>query len=72
MEEMEPSGKGAGTTGVLLPRCHLCGNVPEKGIRGGVKIKRVFICEQCEQQIVTLQIGTDNYQYLIEELKKIW
>lgn|GEM_PF-1507344 len=69
LEYNREEGKGRG---ILLPRCYLCGNVPKGGIRGGVKIKKAFICEQCEQQIVSLQAGTSNYQNLIEEIKKIW
>ncbi|MGS0763090.1 sigma factor G inhibitor Gin [Syntrophomonas curvata] len=60
------------TAGILLPRCHFCGQVPEKGIRGGIRIRKAFICERCEAHIVSLQAGCSEYRYLLEELKKIW
>jgi hypothetical protein len=73
---MEIAGAGGkqkiSATGVILPRCHLCGEVPEKGLRGGIKIKKIFICERCETQIVSLQVGCSEYNYLLQELKKIW
>jgi len=60
------------SAGIVLPRCHFCGQVPERGIRGGIRIRKVFICERCESQIVSLQAGCSEYRYLLEEIKKIW
>ncbi|MDD2372888.1 MAG: sigma factor G inhibitor Gin [Syntrophomonadaceae bacterium] len=70
METAEAGGKSI--TGVLLPRCHLCGEVPENGIRGGIRIRKTFICEKCESHIVSLQAGGSKYQMVLEQLKKIW
>lgn len=59
-------------TGVLLPRCHICKEVPKKGIRGGIRIRKSFICEKCESHIVALQTGCSEYHIVLEKLKKIW
>jgi hypothetical protein len=68
----ETCGNEKPIIGVLLPRCSLCGEVPEKGIRGGIKIRKSFICEKCESHIVALQTGCSEYQVVLEKLKKIW
>jgi hypothetical protein len=70
--ETETHGNEKPITGVLLPRCHICGQVPEKGIRGGIRIRKTFICDKCELYIVSLQTGCSEYQAVLEELKKIW
>ena len=38
----ETRGNEKPITGVLLPRCHICGEVPEKGIRGGIRIRKTL------------------------------
>jgi predicted SprT family Zn-dependent metalloprotease len=63
---------GSYTAAIILPRCHLCGEVPEKGIRGVIKIGKVFICEKCEKQIVSIPVGSTKYSHLLKGLKKIW
>ena len=70
METAEAGSKEKPMTGILLPRCHLCGKVPEKGIRGGIRIRKTFICEQCESHIVFLQAGDSQYQTVLEQIKK--
>ncbi|HEX3011770.1 MAG TPA: sigma factor G inhibitor Gin [Syntrophomonadaceae bacterium] len=57
--------------GVLLPRCHFCGEVPPGGIRGGIKVKKAFICIKCEEEIVSLQVGAPGYSELLEKLKRV-
>lgn len=56
---------------VLLPRCHFCGKVPVAGIKGGWKIKKVFICWECENKIINLDIGSSDYMQVVEKLRKI-
>jgi len=63
---MVPSARG-----VLLPRCYLCGEVPSQGIHGGVKIRKAFICCECEQDIVNMEVGSIYYQTVINKLKEI-
>lgn len=57
--------------GVLLPRCYFCSEVPPEGIRGGIKLKKAFICRRCEKEIVSLQVGAPGYQELLEKLKRV-
>lgn len=58
-------------TAVILPRCKICGNVPEKGIAGGMKFRRAFICNECEKKIVSLDVGSQEYQMILATIKSI-
>ncbi len=57
--------------GILLPRCALCENVPEQGIRGGYLINKSFICSGCEKKIIDTEVGSPAYQSLLEMIKRI-
>jgi hypothetical protein len=63
--------ENSGNRGVLLPRCSLCAEVPEQGIKGGIKLKKAFICNQCEEKISHAEMDSDYYEILIEKLKDI-
>jgi len=55
--------------GKLLPRCLICGEVPEGGIRDGLKLKKGFICGGCERKIVYLEPGSLEYEDIVGKLK---
>ncbi|QGU00588.1 hypothetical protein SYNTR_1994 [Candidatus Syntrophocurvum alkaliphilum] len=57
-------------TAIILPVCGLCGNVPNEGLRDGIKLKKLFICTQCENDIVNLEVGSEGYERLLERIKK--
>ncbi len=57
--------------GVLLPRCTLCEQVPAGGLRDGIRIKRAFICTQCEQSLTHSDIGSIYYHIMLEKIKMI-
>lgn len=57
--------------GVLLPRCIMCGEVPPGGIRGGIKLKKIFICTACEQQLIHSEVGSSKYQDFLQKIKQI-
>lgn len=59
------------TRGVLLPCCAICQQVPETGIRGGVKVENIFICQKCEWDIVSSEAGSPEYENLLNQVKKI-
>lgn len=60
-----------GKMGILLPRCRICNQVPQEGIRGGIKLKRAFICNQCEQDIINVDVGSEQYEILLQKIKSI-
>lgn len=57
--------------GILLPCCSVCGEVPALGIHGGIKLKRFFICRECEWAILTVEVGSPDYEMLMDKLKNI-
>lgn len=57
--------------GRLLPCCSVCGQVPPEGIHGGIKIKKFFLCRECERTILTVEIGSPEYEKLMYKLKKM-
>ncbi|MGE5416990.1 MAG: sigma factor G inhibitor Gin [Acidobacteriota bacterium] len=58
--------------GELLPRCWLCGKVPDRGIAGGYLVRSRFICEDCETDIVELTVENERYSSFVEKLKELW
>lgn len=58
--------------GQLLPRCSICNNVPEHGIADGLKLRHAFICKACEERIVLVDVGSMDYEFLMEKIKKLW
>ncbi|MDD2619541.1 MAG: sigma factor G inhibitor Gin [Syntrophomonadaceae bacterium] len=59
-------------SGKLLPCCSICGEVPQDGICGVIKLGRKFICGGCEQKILVTDTGSKAYEDLIRLIKKIW
>ena len=55
---------------ILLPRCCICNEVPAEGICGGMKIKRNFLCQKCEEAIVTAY-GTIDYNEILGRIKAL-
>jgi hypothetical protein len=72
MDVPEAKSCGEELRGILLPRCHICNQVPERGIRGGIRVKKAFICSKCEQEMVFMKVGTRAYLKLIEKIKQIF
>ncbi|NLN87799.1 MAG: inhibitor of sigma-G Gin [Syntrophomonadaceae bacterium] len=56
---------------LVLPRCSLCDQVPQEGIRDGIRLKKAFICSGCEKLIVQSEVASRQYQTLITKLKGI-
>ncbi len=48
--------------------CIVC---QEERIRG-INVCGQFICEECERQIVSTEVGDERYAYYVECLKRIW
>lgn len=56
-------------TGKVLPVCLICNEVPEGGIRDGIKMNIGFICGHCERNIVVMQPGSSEYEEVIGKLR---
>ena len=61
--------------GSLLPHCIVCGEIPERGIMGGIFVQGQFLCDECEQNIVTLDgeaLSNEEYLAVADKLKGLW
>jgi len=56
---------------MLLPRCALCDQVPEGGIRSGVKVKNAFICDACQAELLIIDVGSQRYNSIVDKVKRI-
>ena len=57
--------------GEILPVCIICGKVPKKGIAGGIFIRRRFLCEDCENMLLTAANGSHDYLRAVMGLSSI-
>ena len=56
----------------VLPICFLCNLVPQEGMRGGFLLKGVFICTQCEQELINSNMeDPEKYKMAIAKLRGI-
>lgn len=58
--------------GKVLPYCYICEQVPERGIKGVLKLGRKFICRECENKIITCDINSPDYEKIIKIIKELW
>jgi hypothetical protein len=58
--------------GILLPRCHICSQVPAEGFRSGIRIKKAFICKQCETDIINMDMASARYELIMNKIKSIF
>ncbi|ADI00851.1 MAG TPA: hypothetical protein GXX39_06115 [Syntrophothermus lipocalidus] len=72
MQAKSVFAKNCARKGQVLPRCKLCDEVPEEGLRGGYLINGIFICRGCEAVIMRLQVGTPDYEEMLNRIKKLW
>ena len=56
----------------LLPKCIVCDDTPQGGIKEGILVSRRFICFTCERKIIKSTIDDHEYLYYKECLKKVW
>ena len=56
----------------VLPICFLCNLVPKMGMCSGFFLKGVFICSQCEQELISSNAKEqESYKIVIAKLKGI-
>ncbi len=46
----------------IYPICHACGKVPNAGLYDGFRLHRGFICSNCRDEMVSLEIGCQRYE----------
>ncbi len=56
----------------LLPQCLICGSTPETGICGGIRLRKHFLCNDCQVRILAAPIDDPFYDQMKEGLKGLW
>jgi hypothetical protein len=56
----------------LLPQCLICGTTPETGICGGIRLRKRFLCNDCQDRILAASIDDPFYTQMKEGLKDLW
>jgi|GEM_PF-3377842 len=49
----------------VLPVCFLCCNVPEGGIRSGFFLRGIFICRECERELINNRPEEKEEEYML-------
>ncbi len=49
----------------VVPVCFLCDKVPGKGIRSGFFLKGIFICQNCEEELLKTSPHDKEEEYLL-------
>ena len=56
----------------VLPVCFLCCRVPEGGIRNGFFLRGIFICRECESELINSKPEEkEEYMLTIAKLRHI-
>jgi Inhibitor of sigma-G Gin. len=56
--------------GNIYPVCYHCGKIPELGLYDGFRIRGKFFCSSCEQGILAIEAGTQDYQDILACIRK--
>ena len=56
----------------IVPWCMICGEVPERGICGGMKLNRHFLCHECETLLINTPIGSETYHRMMEGMRHLF
>lgn len=56
----------------LLPVCIVCGETPPLGIIDGVVLRGKFLCTNCENRILAMDLSSLEYEAVVEKIKEIW
>ncbi|NLI91706.1 MAG: hypothetical protein GX434_05715 [Peptococcaceae bacterium] len=55
----------------VFPKCVICGNHPENGLYDGIRLASRFICSVCEDNIIQSNAHTNEYQDIVQAVKRI-
>ncbi|MHB1406131.1 MAG: sigma factor G inhibitor Gin [Desulfitobacteriaceae bacterium] len=55
----------------ILPVCHACGRVPQLGLYDGFRLKEAFFCSDCENKMLTVEIGSPEYEKFFRDVRSL-
>ena len=58
-------------TATIYPVCRHCGQVPKLGLRDGFRLRGVFFCTECRNKMLTIEVGSPEYEDLFREMRQI-
>lgn len=56
----------------LFPQCLICNQTPVQGIGGGILLCKQFLCDACQDKMVSCSIDEPFYLQACERLKTLW
>ena len=56
--------------GLVYPVCAACGEVPRWGLYDGFRLKGRFFCSECEQKILSAEVGSAKYKEYMSVLRE--
>ncbi|HCF70376.1 MAG TPA: hypothetical protein DER33_02080 [Syntrophomonas sp.] len=56
----------------VVPRCSVCHQIPQAGIRGGLKLGKAFLCHECEAILMETPVGSAEYHRIMDGLRSIY
>lgn len=72
ISEYPSSAQASPPKDCVVPRCSICKQIPVGGIRGGFKLRRAFLCLNCESIIMATPVGSDDYHRIMAGLRSIY
>lgn len=69
---MLPRGKECKLMGKLVPICYICEEVPTTGIANGMMLFKQFLCESCQDKIMTVTSDDKEYHYILNKIRELW
>lgn len=55
--------------GKVLPVCYRCAQVPKKGLYDGFRVRGMFFCSNCQQELFMADQGSPEYQEFLFLIK---
>ncbi|MGI6434014.1 MAG: sigma factor G inhibitor Gin [Syntrophomonadaceae bacterium] len=56
----------------VVPRCSVCHQIPRAGIRGGLKLCKAFLCQECESILMATPVGSSDYHRIMAGLRSVY
>ena len=69
INELVKADNSLANEGKVLPVCYRCAQVPKKGLYDGFRVRGMFFCSGCQQELFTAEQGSPEYQEFLFLIK---